>query len=153
MAPAAAVAGRRNAIFCRARFDINSGMTSASLPRPPALAQILPAFAGIYIIWGTTFLAIAFVIHTIPPFISGGVRFLIAGGLMYAWLRSREPRPFSGINIGGCILVGVLMTGIGNGFVMWAQQGLPSGIAALFVGALPVSTLKLHCLLSSRPAP
>lgn len=128
-------------------------MKSDSLWQPPALAHVLLAFAGIYIIWGTTFLAIAFAIRTIPPFFSGGVRFLIAGGLMYAWLRLREPRPFSGLSIGGSILVGVLMTGIGNGFVLWAQQGLPSGIAALFVGALPVSTLILDWMFFSRRAP
>lgn len=121
-------------------------------PRP-ALAQVLLAFAGIYIIWGTTFLAIALVIRTIPPFFSGGVRFLIAGGLMYAWLRTREPRPFAGLHIGGTILCGVLMSGMGNGFVIWSQTGLPSGIAALFVGALPVSTLILDWLFFSRRAP
>jgi drug/metabolite transporter (DMT)-like permease len=121
-------------------------------PRP-ALAQVLLAFAGIYIIWGTTFLAIALVIRTIPPFFSGGVRFLIAGGLMYSWLRTREPRPFAGLHIGGTILCGVLMSGMGNGFVIWSQTGLPSGIAALFVGALPVSTLILDWLYFSRRAP
>jgi drug/metabolite transporter (DMT)-like permease len=121
--------------------------------QPPALAHVLLAFAGIYIIWGTTFLAIAFAIRTIPPFFSGAARFLIAGSLMYAWLRLREPRPFSGLHIGGSILVGVLMTGIGNGFVIWAQQGLPSGITALFVGALPVSTLILDWMFFSRRAP
>jgi len=121
-------------------------------PRP-ALAQVLLAFAGIYIIWGTTFLAIALVIRTIPPFFSGGVRFLIAGGLMYSWLRTREPRPFAGLHIGGTILCGVLMSGMGNGFVIWSQTGLPSGIAALFVGALPVSTLILDWLFFSRRAP
>jgi drug/metabolite transporter (DMT)-like permease len=126
-------------------------LTSAS-PQPP-LTQILLAFAGIYIVWGTTFVALAIVIRTIPPFISGALRFALAGGLMYAWLRAREPRPFSGLNIGGCILVGVLMSGIGNGFVIWSQQGLPSGIAALFVGALPVSTLILDWLFFSRRAP
>jgi drug/metabolite transporter (DMT)-like permease len=128
-------------------------MTSELLPQPPALARVLLAFAGIYIIWGTTFLAIAFALRTIPAFFSGGVRFLIASGLMYAWLRLREPRPFSGLQIGGSILVGVLMTGIGNGFVVWAQTGLPSGITALFVGALPVSTLILDWLFFSRRAP
>ncbi|MFI4867509.1 MAG: EamA family transporter [Steroidobacterales bacterium] len=128
-------------------------MKSESLPQSPALARILLAFAGIYIIWGTTFLAIAFALRTIPAFFSGGARFLIAGGLMYAWLRVREPRPFSGLQIGGSILVGVLMTGIGNGFVVWAQTGLPSGITALFVGALPVSTLILDWLFFSRRAP
>src|SRR3984885_471011 len=128
-------------------------MKSESLPQPPSLARILLAFAGIYIIWGTTFLAIAFALRTIPAFFSGGARFLIAGGLMYAWLRLREPRPFSGLQIGGSILIGVLMTGIGNGFVVWAQTGLPSGITALFVGTLPVSTLILDWLFFSRRPP
>jgi drug/metabolite transporter (DMT)-like permease len=114
---------------------------------------VLLAYVGIYIIWGTTFLAIAFVLRTVPPFLSGAVRFLIAGGLMYAWLRTREPHPFAGLNIGGTLLCGVLMSGIGNGFVIWSQTGLPSGIAALFVGALPVSTLILDWLFFSRRAP
>jgi len=121
-------------------------------PRP-ALAQVLLAFAGIYIIWGTTFVAIALVIRTIPPFFSGGVRFLIASGLMYAWLRTHEPRPLARLHIRGTILCGVLMSGMGNGFVVWAQTGLPSGIAALFVGALPVSTLILDWLFFSRRPP
>jgi drug/metabolite transporter (DMT)-like permease len=114
---------------------------------------VLLAFAGIYLIWGTTFLAIAFVLRTVPPFLGGALRFLIAGGLMYVWLRAREPHPFSGLNIGGTLLCGVLMSGIGNGLVIWSQTGLPSGIAALFVGALPVSTLILNWLFFSRRAP
>jgi drug/metabolite transporter (DMT)-like permease len=120
--------------------------------RPP-LPQILLAFAGIYIIWGTTFLALAITIRSIPPFISGGIRFAIAAGLMYAWLRSREPRPFDGLNIGGTMLCGALLSGMGNGFVVWSQQGLPSGIAALFVGALPVTTLILDRLFFSKRTP
>jgi drug/metabolite transporter (DMT)-like permease len=121
--------------------------------RPPALAQVVLAFAGIYIIWGTTFLAIAFAIRSIPPFFSGGVRFLIAASLMYAWLRAREPQPFARLNVGGTMLCGVLLTGMGNGLVVWSQQGLPSGIAALFVGALPVSTLILDWVFFARRAP
>ena len=128
-------------------------MKSEALRQRPALAHVLLAFAGIYIIWGTTFVAIAFAIRTIPPFFSGGVRFLIAGGLMYAWLRARERRPFARLHIGGSMLCGVLMTGIGNGFVVWSQTGLPSGICALFVGALPVSTLILDWMFFSRRAP
>lgn len=122
------------------------------MQRPSRLAIAL-AFAGIYIIWGTTFVGIALAIRTIPPFFSGGVRFIIAATLMYAWLRAREPRPFSGLNVGGTVLCGVLLTGMGNGFVVWSQQGLPSGIAALFVGALPVSTLLLDWLFFSRRTP
>ena len=121
-------------------------------PRP-ALAQIVLAFAGIYIIWGTTFLGNALVIRSIPPFFSGTMRFLLAGGLMYALLRARESRPFAGLNIGGSMLCGVLMTGMGNGFIIWSQLGLPSGICALFVAVLPVTTLILDWLFFSRRPP
>jgi drug/metabolite transporter (DMT)-like permease len=63
-----------------------------------SLLAIGAAFAGIYLIWGTTYLGIAIAIQTIPPFISGAVRFLIAAALMYAWVRVRCARPFDGIN-------------------------------------------------------
>jgi drug/metabolite transporter (DMT)-like permease len=117
------------------------------------VSRVLLCFAGIYIIWGTTFLGIAFVLRTLPPFIGGGVRFVIAGALMYAWLRAHEPRPFAGLRRPGAALCGVLMSGMGNGFVVWSQQGLPSGIAALFVGALPVIILLEDWLLFSRRRP
>ena len=119
----------------------------------PLLPQILLAFAGVYIIWGTTFLALAITIRSIPPFISGAARFSIAAALMYAWLRWREPRPFAGLKLGGSMLCGVLLSGIGNGFVVWSQERLPSGIAALFVGALPVTTLILDRLFFSKRTP
>jgi drug/metabolite transporter (DMT)-like permease len=117
------------------------------------LKAIALAFAGIYIIWGTTFLGIALAIRTIPPFFSGALRFLIASSIMYVWLRARDPRPFSGLDIGGSLLCGVLLSGIGNGFVIWAQQGLPSGIAALFVSAMPVLILGFDWLFFSHRAP
>jgi drug/metabolite transporter (DMT)-like permease len=118
-----------------------------------SMKAVLLAFIGIYIIWGTTFLGIALAIRTIPPFFSGGLRFLVAGTLMYAWVRTRTPRPFAGLSIGGTVLCGVLLSGIGNGFVIWAQQGLPSGIAALFVAALPVLILIFDWLFFSRRTP
>jgi drug/metabolite transporter (DMT)-like permease len=114
---------------------------------------VLAAFAGIYIIWGTTYLAIAFAVHAMPPFISGVARFALAGGLMYAWLRARNPHPFAGVNIPMMAAAGVLLSGIGNGFVLFAQQGIPSGIAALFVAALPVLVLILDWAFFSKRAP
>ena len=112
------------------------------------------AFAGIYLIWGTTYLAIALAIRTVPPFTTGALRYLTAGGLMYAWLRARESQPFEGLNIGGTILCGVLMSGMGNGLVMWSQQGLPSGVTALFVASLPMLILLFDwaCFSRQRPA-
>jgi drug/metabolite transporter (DMT)-like permease len=115
---------------------------------------VLAAFAGIYIIWGTTYLAIAFAVHAMPPFISGVARFGLAGALMYAWLRARNPRPFAGVSITGMALAGVLLSGMGNGFVLYAQQGgIPSGIAALFVAAVPVIVLILDWAFFSKRAP
>jgi drug/metabolite transporter (DMT)-like permease len=121
--------------------------------QPGTSKAVMLAFAGIYIIWGTTFIGIALAIRTLPPFFSGAIRFFIAGAIMYVWLRAHEPRPFARLNIGGSVLCGVLLSGIGNGFVIWSQQGLPSGIAALFVGALPVMMLLLDWLLFSHRAP
>jgi len=121
--------------------------------QPDMGLRVLAAFAGIYVIWGTTYLAIAIAIRTLPPFISGGARFLLAGAIMYAWLRLREPKPFADVNLGMSALCGVLLSGIGNGFVMWAQQGIPSGIAALIVAAVPVLVLILDWAFFSRRAP
>ncbi|HEY6452405.1 MAG TPA: EamA family transporter [Steroidobacteraceae bacterium] len=119
----------------------------------PGTTAIALAFAGIYIIWGTTFLGIALAIRTIPPFVSGAVRFIIASALIYLWLRRRERQPFAGLNIGGTLLCGVLLSGVGNGFVIWAQLGLPSGITALFICSLPVMVLLLDWAFFSRRAP
>ncbi len=114
---------------------------------------VLAAFAGIYVIWGTTYLAIAFAVRSMPPFISGSARFALAGVLMYAWLRWRNPRPFAGINVPMMALVGVLLSGVGNGFVVWAQQGIPSGIAALIVASVPVLVLIFDWAFFSKRAP
>lgn len=114
---------------------------------------VIAAFAGIYVIWGTTYLAIAIAIRTVPPFSSGAIRFLLAGALMYAWLRLRNPRPLAGLNPGLTALCGVLLAGVGNGFVVWAQQGIPSGIAALIVTAVPVIVLILDWMFFSKRAP
>src|SRR5882672_8647633 len=112
-------------------------MVSRSAP----LFGIIAAFAGIYMIWGTTYLAIALALQTMPPFVSSCLRFLLAGVLMLVWLRARNPHPFRGLPIMQAALCGVLMAGVGNGFVVWAQQGVPSGITSLMVAATPVVVL------------
>jgi drug/metabolite transporter (DMT)-like permease len=114
---------------------------------------VVAAFVGIYVIWGTTYLAIAFAIRSLPPFMSGAVRFGLAGLLMYLWLRARNPRPFAGVSIRMMALAGVLLSGIGNGFILFAQQGIPSGIAALIVAAVPVLVLIFDWSFFSKRAP
>jgi len=114
---------------------------------------MLAAFAAIYFFWGTTYLAIAVAIRDIPPFISGSMRFVLAGLAMYAWLRWRDARPLANVDWKMAALTGVLLTGVGNGFVVWAQQGIPSGIAALVVAAVPVIVLLLDWAFFSKRAP
>ena len=105
-------------------------------PKPP-FAAVLAAFAALYLIWGSTYLGIRFAIETLPPFTMAGVRFLIAGAVMYAWQRPRHAAPTrqhwrtAGI-VGAFLLLG------GNGGVTWAEQIVPSGVAALLVASTPM---------------
>ena len=124
------------------------------LSNPAALSlAVLAAFAGIYFIWGTTFLGIALAIQSIPPFIMGAARFLLAGALMYPWLRLRSSKPFEHVDLRLAALCGVLLSGMGNGFVGWSQQGIPSGIAALMVTSVPVIVLVFDWAFFSRRTP
>ena len=123
------------------------------MPRRADFGAILLAFAAIYIIWGTTYLGIALVLRSLPPFLGGSVRFLAASLLMFLWVWWRDPHPFAGLNVPGTALCGVLMTGMGNGLVIYAQTGLPSGIAALFIAVLPVLTLLLDWAFYARRRP
>lgn len=109
--------------------------------RPLAKAtrsQILIAFAAVYIIWGSTYLAIRFAIETLPPLLMVGARFLVAGSLMYVWLRARgAPKPRA-IEWRSAAIVGVLMPVLGTGVVVWAEQKVPSGTASLLVAIEPL---------------
>jgi drug/metabolite transporter (DMT)-like permease len=103
----------------------------------PPRSRIVAAFAAIYLVWGSTYLGIRFAIETIPPFLMGGVRFMLAGTALYIWARVKtgeRPRRIhwkSTAIVGACLILG------GNGAVMWAEQFVPSGMAALLVSILP----------------
>lgn len=100
--------------------------------------QVLLAFALVYVIWGSTYLAIRFAVETMPPFLMAGVRFLIAGGILYLWMRlSGAERP-KVIHWRSALVVGGLLLLCGNGVVSWAEQQVPSGLAALLVAAVPL---------------
>lgn len=124
-------------------------------PRPP-LGLVLAAFGAIYIIWGSTYLGIRFAIESLPPFLMAGTRFLIAGGLMYAWarLRSGSPRPSLKDWRDAAIVGGLLFLG-GNGLVVWAEQKVASGPAALIIATEPLWIVLVALLLpgAARPGP
>jgi drug/metabolite transporter (DMT)-like permease len=116
--------------------------------------RLLAAFAAVYLIWGSTYLAIRFAIETIPPFMMVAVRYLVAGVLVYAYARARgAPRPTVG-HWKAAAVVGVLLLLGGNGGVVWAEQVVPSGTTALIVATEPLWIAMLLWLgTRERPSP
>ncbi|HPV08670.1 MAG TPA: EamA family transporter, partial [Aggregatilineales bacterium] len=104
----------------------------------PSRWKIAAAFAAIYIIWGSTYLGIRFAIETIPPFLMAGVRFLLAGAMLYGWARVRgAPRPLR-VHWRSAAIIGALLLLGGNGGVTWGEQHIASGLAALLVATVPI---------------
>jgi drug/metabolite transporter (DMT)-like permease len=96
------------------------------------------AFAIVCVVWGTTYLGIAIALETIPPLLLTGTRFVAAGLIMLAIARLRGERiPRDRRTLANLALVGFLMVGVGNLAVVWAEQWVPSGIAALLVATAP----------------
>lgn len=118
-------------------------------------ARLLAAFAAVYVIWGSTYLAIRFAVETLPPLLMAGARFTIAGSLLLAWSRfvQRADRPSRSDWRTG-LMSGVLLLLGGNGAVVWAETRVPSGIAALLVAVVPLWMVLLDWLRPGgrRPA-
>jgi drug/metabolite transporter (DMT)-like permease len=98
---------------------------------------VIVAFACIYIIWGSTYLAIRYAVETIPPLFVASFRHFIAGALLFGWCWHRGLRPVRQQWFASIVL-GVLFFLIGHGTLHWAQQSLPSGMAALLVATEPI---------------
>jgi drug/metabolite transporter (DMT)-like permease len=98
------------------------------------------ALATIYVVWGSTFLAIAVVVRDLPPFLAMAMRHLAAGALVFAWVmvRRRESEPLGWKQWGAAFVFGGALFLMGHGLLAWAQQEVPSGIAALLVGTIPL---------------
>ena len=100
------------------------------------------AFAAIYIVWGSTYLAIRYAVETIPPLVTAGIRHSIAGTIMLAWAWARGFRPTRAHWIAGFVL-GALFFLIGHGTLHWAEQYVGSGLAALLIATEPMFILVL----------
>src|SRR5215207_3745071 len=110
-------------------------------------ARLLAAFAAVYLVWGSTYLAIRFAVETLPPFLMAGSRFVLAGAILLAWARAREGAAWparSDWRVG--LISGALLLLGGNGGVAWAEQRVPSGIAALLVAIVPLWMVLLDWL-------
>jgi drug/metabolite transporter (DMT)-like permease len=127
---------------------------SAQAVASPARWLVLSAFAIVYLVWGSTYLAIRFAIETLPPFSMAAARFLVAGGAMYAFARvfggAAAPTRAEWRTTA---IVGVLLLVFGNGLVVWAELSVPSGMAALIVGVVPCCTVLVDWLRPNGTRP
>ena len=117
------------------------------------LLGIIACFAIIYLVWGSTYLAIRFAVETMPPFLMASLRFIAAGSIMYAWLWMRGEAKITKGQILACATSGSLMLVGGNGLVCWAEQFIPSGITALIIGTAPLWIVMVGWLGFKEPAP
>ncbi len=99
--------------------------------------KIWVALLALYIVWGSTYLAIRFSVETIPPFLHAALRFLISGAILYIWRRLAGDEAPSLSNWKSTAIVGAALLLGGNGLVGWAEQTVPSGIAALMISTSP----------------
>jgi drug/metabolite transporter (DMT)-like permease len=107
------------------------------------------AFVAIYVIWGSTYLAIRYAVETIPPLVTAGIRHSIAGGIMLIWAWWRGFRPTRQQWVAGFAL-GALFFLIGHGTLHWAEQYVGSGLAALLIATEPMFILVLGWMMGQR---
>lgn len=111
--------------------------------------RIAAALATVYVVWGSTYFAIAVAIRSLPPLLMSSLRFSLAGALLYAWAYRAGGRPTrrewaSAAVVGGALLV------VGNGGIAWAEQRVSTGIAALIVAVMPLWMALLDRLVYGR---
>lgn len=123
-------------------------MPTRAPAQTPAFSRVVFAFALVYVFWGSTYLGMRIAVEQIPPALMCGVRFLIAGPLMLLWCRlSGRKLTLSTGQLWRLAVVGLLLLSGGNTTVAWAEQHVPSGIAALIVAAVPLWVMLIEWLV------
>jgi drug/metabolite transporter (DMT)-like permease len=117
----------------------SASSSAAALPLSADPRLMVPlGLLALYVIWGSTYLGIHFALASYPPFLLAGVRFACAGGLLFGYLRLRGVAPPSALQWRNAAVVGILLLGLGNGLVCFAEERVSSGIAAVAVASMPL---------------
>jgi drug/metabolite transporter (DMT)-like permease len=122
-------------------------MSTAPAPVAHSRFALVVAFAIVYLVWGSTYLAIRFAIETLPPFLMAAARFLTAGTVLYVWARlvAGAAKPDRAQWRAAAIVGSLLLLG-GNGLVVWSELRIPSGVAALLGGTTPLWMVSIDWL-------
>lgn len=128
-------------------------MKSPSASDAPSWPLVLAAFAVIYLVWGSTFLAVRFAVVSIPPFLTGAARNLVAGALLVALGVARGGTGLTFGAVRQAFVVGALMFLVNHGSISWASQRNPSGITALLAATIPLWIVALDWVFGARRRP
>src|SRR5207237_7883613 len=127
--------------------EVPAVMTSAR-PRLHRATVIL-AFLSMYLIWGSTYLAIRYAVETIPPLYTAGLRHLTAGSILLAWCLAKRLRP-TWSQVRASLIIGFFFFLIGHGTLHWAEQKVPSGLASLLIASEPIWVFLLSAAAARR---
>lgn len=119
----------------------------------PSLLLLVAAFAAVYLIWGSTYLAIRVGVETLPPFLMAGTRFLTAGSVLYIWARARGAAPPERGDWRTATITGAALLLVGNGLVTWAELSVASGVAALLIATEPLWVVMINWMLPGGERP
>ncbi|MGH9443546.1 MAG: EamA family transporter [Thermoanaerobaculia bacterium] len=119
----------------------------------PSRGALVLGFSAVYLIWGSTYLAIKFAVVTIPPFLMAGTRQLAAGAILYLLARRRGGQPPTGREWKAAAPIGALLLLGGNGLVSWAEMRVASGPAALIVASVPLWMVALSAIGARKRPP
>lgn len=131
---------------------IKGVVTNDNLIKSRKQIKIVVALLTVYLLWGGTYLGMREAVATIPPFIMSGIRFLVAGSILYSWARLRGAGKPAKKHWKSAAFIGALLPG-SLGMMAWAEQLVPSGIASLLVAMIPVWLIIIGLLGKSRSKP
>lgn len=138
-----------------AASDPGPGPTAPPEPGGVRISStVWAALAVVYVVWGSTYLGIRIAVETMPALLSGAVRFLVAGLLLFgvlAWRLGPGALRVTRRRLGSTVLVGVLLLVGGNGLLVLAEGRIPSGLAALLVAVVPLWVVLLRTVFGDRP--